>query len=292
MLAVLANGKDTNAVSVEKEQVAILVSSFDGYKDAWEPFFTLFDRYWPDCPFPIYLISNNARYENGRVVNLALGDDMGWANNMIAALREIPAPYIIYLQEDYFLIRPVDTQRIMDLIAYMDEKQAGYLRLYPAPGPDRDCPDNPDVGEISEGAPYRVSMQAAVWRKDVLQRLLVKDEDGWDMEFYGSERSCELEEKFLSVKRKGSVARIIDPPFPYLCTAIIRGTWIREAVDLCRAEGIELDMSNIGVEPYARYLIRQLEPVFWKLRMIRLSFWVRKTAHRLKKRRLAAALAR
>jgi hypothetical protein len=268
---------------VDPGQVAILVSSFDGYRDAWDPFFTLFFRYWPDCPFTIYLISNNARYDGERVINLALGDDMGWANNMIAALSRIQAPYVIYLQEDYFLTRPVSTQRIIELIEYMDAKQAGYLRLYPSPGPDLDCADNPDIGEISKKAPYRVSMQAAVWRKDILQSLLVKDEDGWDMEFNGSERSLELDAVFLSVHRNGSVVRDDDLPLPYLCTAIIRGSWIREALEYCRAEGIELDTSRVTIEPYSRYLIRKFEPIFWKLRMIRLSFWIRKTLHRLKK---------
>lgn len=272
-------------MAVGKDQVSILVSSFDGYRDAWDPFFILLRRYWPDCPFAVYLISNNVEYRRDGVTNLALGDDMGWANNMIAALSRIPTPYVIYMQEDYFLTAPVDTGRVMDLISYMDARGAGYLRLYPAPGPDRDCPGHPELGEISERAPYRVSMQAAVWRKDVLEGLLVKDEDGWDMEFYGSERSRALDAPFLSVKRDNSTIKVVDPPIPYLCTAIIRGVWIREALKLCEEEGIELNKSTIGIEPYSRYVIRKLEPIFWKLRMIRLSFWIRKNLHQLKKRR-------
>ncbi len=39
-------------------ELAILVCSCDKYADVWEPFFKLFFKFWPDCPYPIYLLSN------------------------------------------------------------------------------------------------------------------------------------------------------------------------------------------------------------------------------------------
>src|SRR3989344_9116599 len=88
---------------------AIVVSSFDGFVDLWEPFFTLLFRYWPDCPYPIYLISNSKTYDHPRVTTVAIGEDGKWANNLFIALDQIPATHIIYMQDDYFLTGPVDT---------------------------------------------------------------------------------------------------------------------------------------------------------------------------------------
>lgn len=42
--------------------VAVVVASCDAYADLWEPFFRLFRRYWPDCPYPVYLGSNFRTY--------------------------------------------------------------------------------------------------------------------------------------------------------------------------------------------------------------------------------------
>ena len=42
----------------KNSQYAVVVSSCDAYSDAWKPFFKLFFKYWSDCPFPIYLVTN------------------------------------------------------------------------------------------------------------------------------------------------------------------------------------------------------------------------------------------
>jgi len=42
----------------ETGDTCVLIASCDAYSDAWAPFFALMKKYWPDCPYPIYLISN------------------------------------------------------------------------------------------------------------------------------------------------------------------------------------------------------------------------------------------
>ncbi len=44
------------------QQTAVLVVSCDNYSDVWSPFFELYSRFWPDCPFNTYLISNTKEY--------------------------------------------------------------------------------------------------------------------------------------------------------------------------------------------------------------------------------------
>ena len=34
---------------------AILILSCDKFSDLWKPFFDLFWKYWPDCPYNVYL---------------------------------------------------------------------------------------------------------------------------------------------------------------------------------------------------------------------------------------------
>ena len=114
---------------------SIVVSSCDKFQDVWSPFFTLFFRYWPDCPFPIFLIANQQSYPDDRVKTILVGEDRGWATNLRMALDQVPTPYVLYLQEDYFLEGKADTATILDLVAYMSHCRAACLRLYPCPGP-------------------------------------------------------------------------------------------------------------------------------------------------------------
>ena len=76
----------------------------------------------------------------------------------------------------------VENNRIKELLAYTKQRNAGYLRLYPVPGPDTVCIDYPTVGEISKGSEYRTSLQAAIWNREVLLALLKDGEDGWQFE--------------------------------------------------------------------------------------------------------------
>ncbi len=213
---------------------SIIVSSCDAYSDAWHPFFTLFFRYWVDCPFQVYLISGKKGYEDVRVKNVLL-EDKGWANNMFEMFKEIKSPYILYLQEDYFLQSKVVTENVSELVEKMERWGAGYLRLMSSPRPDVVFDANPILGIINPHSPYRVSLQASIWKVETLKKLLCPGESGWSMEKYGSERSSVLPELFLSTFRP-----ILDY---YTPTAIKKGKWMPGALWLCKKEGIVVDMS-------------------------------------------------
>lgn len=71
----------------------------------------------------------------------------------------------------------------------------GLLRLVPMPGPDIVIEES-ILGIISKEAPYRVSTQGAVWRKDILAALLKKGESAWEFELNGTKRSRNLKSNF------------------------------------------------------------------------------------------------
>lgn len=49
--------------------MVILVLSCDKYKYAWDDFFNLRDKFWPDCPYKWYLVTESADYScNGVMV--------------------------------------------------------------------------------------------------------------------------------------------------------------------------------------------------------------------------------
>jgi hypothetical protein len=222
---------------------ALLVVSCDSYRDLWGPFFTLFFRYWNDCPYPVFLGSNFETYPDRRVAPLAIGEDRDWSSNLLKLLSSIPTDGVLILQEDFLLDRPVQTERIDRLIGAAIDRKAACLRLMPIPGPDVSCADHPELGEIRAGAEYRVSLQAAWWRKDHLRAVVKPGESPWQFERLGSRRSDGIAAPFLSV-REG-----IDLPLDYFTTAVFRGYWEPGAVELCRRENVPVDLRARGILP-------------------------------------------
>jgi hypothetical protein len=223
----------------------LVVSSCDAFEDLWHPFFTLLFRYWPDCPFPVILVSNFREYRDPRVKTISIGKDKNWSTGFARALRRIESSKVIVLLEDYLLTRTVNTGRILQLIDYMNRRRAACLRLCPSPEPNVACSDNAYVGEISPGAPYRLSLQAAIWDRRALLRLLRWGESPWELELLGSRRTDSVKAPFLSVKKSTN-----DPVIDYL-NAVVRGRWQKEAVEFCKNQGISLDpLRPVGEEQH------------------------------------------
>lgn len=223
-----------NSDNQYKNNCAVLVSSYDGAHDLWQPFFTLLFRYWPDCPFPVYLISNYQRYEDQRVASILIGKDKEWATNIKRALKQIHTPYVICMLDDFFLEKMTDTKYINSLIEFMQEKKIGYISLFPTTAPtDGPFPSDLSLVEKSKGF-NRVALQAGLWDKNILSELLKDGENAWDMEIEGSIRSNNIEAPFLTVKEP---AIYYNPR-----TAVIRGKWNYDVVKFCKREGVEINI--------------------------------------------------
>lgn len=218
-----------------------MVSSFDGFADLWEPFFTLLFRYWPDCPYQIYLISNYQRYDHPRVTTLAIGADGKWANNLFAALDRILAAHIIYMQDDFFLTKRVNTSKIQALLAHARRNNIACIHLFPGSGPDMPY-DEPGLGMMSSRRDYRISLQAVLWNVRALKLFMKKDESGWDMEIQGTERSRHSDGIFLSVKEA-----VVD-----YTEGLTKGKWNIPALWHCWKEGVRCNLRGRGIN-YGRF---------------------------------------
>jgi len=221
-------------------EVSVVVASHDGFWDVWPGFFDLLFRFWPDLPYPLYLISNHLTFRDGRVTGLLVGDDVSWPETLARGLESISSPFILLFLEDFFLTAPVDTALVARLPAIMVSKGAVYLRLKPNPKPDTVCLDTPHIGVIAKGAPYRTSLQIAFWDRLALLSLLRREESAWDFELKGSRRSDQLVQPFLSV---GEGVSII--PYRHV---IRRGKLLPEAIRYFSPLGIEFNLHRRPIE--------------------------------------------
>src|SRR5204863_1193423 len=170
---------------------AFLVVSCDAYSDLWNPYFQLFRRFWPDCPLPVFLLSNHLELKHPGVESVRVGRDVSWSDNLRVALERIAQPYVVLAIEDQFFCDRVDSAAVNAILAWVLAHAPNYVRLLPTPRPDGPYDDL--VGVVSRGTLYRTSTVYCVWRKTTLAGLLRSGEDAWDFELKGEARTDDLD---------------------------------------------------------------------------------------------------
>jgi hypothetical protein len=238
-------------------EVSVVISTCDKYSDCWGPLAHGLDKYWPDCPYPIYLVTNVRDFPHPRIQVIKTAKDMGWGERTAHALRRIDSPYILYMLEDFWIKRRVNSRSITDYVRYLEDGSAYYIGLMPFFTMGWDMlpfPRDRRLGVLTRSASYRTALQAALWNKEVFLELLRTEESPWEFELIGTERSRKYEDKFLWIKREpwGTCENGIK----YTWSAVIGGCWSLSAKLYARSEGLEIDFSKRPSEPWTRWLGR------------------------------------
>lgn len=236
--------------------LTILVNSTDSFEDCWAPFFQLFRTYWAECPYPIVLNTETKDFTfSGLNVRSARTQATGrnggkptWSTCLMECLSQIRSPYILYVQEDYFVNAHVDADTVARFTAIMADEGYAHIRLMEVeqPGFYRPSLKYNELWEIAQNAPYRISLQAGLWAVDRLRSYLRPKESAWQFERWGSIRAHRVDDVLLcpNLEQLNHHSRQI---FPYVPTGIIRGKWYGPAVvELFRQHGIDIDYSVRG----------------------------------------------
>ncbi|HEY3662170.1 MAG TPA: hypothetical protein VGL24_03370 [Chthoniobacterales bacterium] len=244
-----------------KSSVALLVSSCDAFFDAWRPFHAFFEKFWDDCPLEMFLLTNELMIHSPRMRGIAVGEDRGWSSNLLFALEQIAHPYVLYFQEDYFLTAPVERAQLAADFAHVINGDADSLcfraRSKPEAAPR---PLNDRFGVVPLDSDGRTRCQVTLWKRSALQSILREGETAWNFEARGSARTQEMQ--ILSYASRENA------PIRYLMSAISRGLWMPDAIELCRSQGVTVDPFFRPVFP-ARTWQRRLRRALGRARLRR-----------------------
>lgn len=201
------------------EPVSILILSCDAYADLWRPCVTLWRVHWPECPWPLVIGAEEATFDDPTVRVVRAPKGAAWSDCVAAHLRQIDTSWVLLVLEDFLLRDRVSAGRLQRLLRVAQAADFVCLRLVKRPGPrpeDR-WGSSGELGVLQPGAPYRVSTQAAFWRREALARLLVPGESAWAFEANASARARVLfPAGFVGVYRDA---------LPYGHHVIERGQW-------------------------------------------------------------------
>jgi hypothetical protein len=233
--------------------LVVIVNTSDGFEDCWGPFFNLFQKYWPDCPWPLVLNTENKMYRHTgldiRCTQVALGQGrrLTWSECLMRCLDGIDSEAVLYLQEDFFLEACVNTDAMQSFANSIEQGQADVVRLMECGGSGPwHATDNPALWRVDAQAKYRIALQAALWRTSTLRAQLRAHESPWQLEVFGSGRSRRSgKDKVFCVNRD----RFHGPGkevFPYTPTGVVKGQWESFVPALFEREGIVVDFAQRG----------------------------------------------
>jgi hypothetical protein len=250
------------------DRLSIYVSSFDDYADIWPVFFARFFKYWPDCPYPIYLGAVGKVYDDRRVLPLHAADHKNWSSRAVEHLNQLESPYVLMMLEDYMLDRPVDNALLTKLVMLMDRYDLHAIRLFPDPPPTMAMPGVPLIGFQGLGQLNRTNTHATIWRRESLLELIRPGESLWEFEINGSIRSNRF---------AGGICGCWEPALHYVM-AIGKGRWFRRALRSLARDGIQPDLSvrsaetageelKAGLLAFMANTLRALMPLHWRQRL-------------------------
>jgi len=224
----------------ELTNCSILVPSCDKYSDLWEPFFSLFWRYWPDCPYPVYLGSNHQSFEHPKVKTILVGDDKDWSSGIKAMLETLQSKYVLVILEDFFIRKPVDGKHIVSLIRILEELKGSMLQLRPIiRRPFSRVKGFSAVVRLRKEMPYRVSLQPTIWEREALLSLICEGESAWEFEINASNRSRKEYEAYFCIRKK--------PPIIWKHHVVERGKWFWHEARRFKKANIGCDFSRRSV---------------------------------------------
>lgn len=93
------------------KNICILIFSFDGYADLWNPLEKSYDKYWNDCPYNIYISTNFITKGFNNFMPIATRKDNSWSDMMLKTVQQIKEDYILLTFDDLFFSERINSSQ-------------------------------------------------------------------------------------------------------------------------------------------------------------------------------------
>jgi hypothetical protein len=214
-------------------KTAFVVLSCDNYSDLWPMYTFFFEKNWADCPFDKYFVSNHKSVTDSSFKSILIGNDDSWSDGLLKALLILKTNYehIFITLEDWPIIAKVDQNKFEQMTKAFFALDGNYLTFRYQTKPTHKF--NNFFGIIDKGSLYRPTCVYALWKISVLEDLLVRDENAWEFERYGSIRSDKYDKFFIVYKS-----------FFTICNTVVKGKWVRSEYNKITNLGFSPDLNN------------------------------------------------
>lgn len=272
--------------------LSILVCSSDNYSDLWEPFFKLLDKYWNEIPCKIILNTESKNFQFKKLIinsynyNKISKRKSLYGERMIYNLNIISTKYTLLLLDDFFIRRDVDTERISEIIKWMEEDQKIACFSFDESKYISEKSKYNGFGLLKRFSPYKLNMQAGIWRTQTLIKYWKKYDNPWIWEIFGNYQTFDEDDKFYAIKSH------LSSPIYYGYNpdgmGVFRGKWVIEDVASLFAENnINVDYNKRGIyhpEIAKTFFDNKVKTLYFLLKRVKLKYAISLICFEIKKR--------
>lgn len=209
--------------------ITLLVGTCDKYSFLWKEFVYLFDKYW-DASILIdkYFMTESKTDDTLSGFKFIKNDKVPYSNCLISTLDKISTPYVLWMQDDYFLRRTLPKKTFDGYLKFVKDNNVDRLGI---------CEDSKyytkhyftnGIFKLDQKSEYSISMQSSIWNTEFFKSCLVPNENPWQFEINGSQRLNKISHNIYIAPQ--------NPPW-YL-EALRKGVYTEWYYDIKREENI------------------------------------------------------
>jgi hypothetical protein len=231
--------------------ISLIIISYDGYSDCWEPFCKQLIKYFPEAKdFEIILSTTTKtyKYEGLNIKTIAHGNEAPWSKRLKQTLQQAKHDIVLPLTEDYFLKSKVDFQKFtyfVDLIKNNDKIDFIRILRYRVRWKAIKS-EFKYLERINQVTKHRFLYVPGLWKKNILMKYLNDYENVFMAEKISGYRSWIRKDSFYSiteeyVQKHGQLYDSFNSGF------IFKGKWVPWGVRVLNEEKIEIDFEKRGI---------------------------------------------
>jgi len=213
----------------------VVIMSSDGYSDCWHPFYMLKDRYWSNCPYKTYMVTETKNCEYFDTIK----KQGAWTKRLREALQELDSEYVLLMLEDYFIHSKVDIKRIEQCLNDIKLTNAIVYNFEFKYRQGVELNNRYDIQLNNQH--YLNSTQPSIWNRQRLIERLDKEQTAQEWEL------TKIDSEYIHLINNTN-NKIIDTGYDlsHKPWGIVQGKWSRETKELFDKEGIKIDYEKRG----------------------------------------------
>ncbi|MCR5621066.1 MAG: hypothetical protein K6G18_04345 [Treponema sp.] len=233
----------------KQDGLSLLLVSCDSYMDIAKVFGASAMKYWPDCPYRKYLLTESGEgygLDAPRFFDVILkaGRGKSWSDCLLYAMKEIPTRHVLVMLDDFILSAPVDGSKMDAAYRIACKKDAAIFKLSPRDfrGGGKEWDGGLSYSEVLKEEPYRVSVNPpAVWDSLFVESLLEgRSVSAWDFERQGTVWARDMHQTVWRLSEE-PIFSFFDPTGD---GAVARGRLVKGFRDFCESEGFLLETAR------------------------------------------------
>ena len=222
--------------SVSPSKVGVFICSSDNRLDILDRVLPSVLKFWPDCPYAIYVGLNTPNGTWEKVTTLVAAPSE-WRTEVLEQIGQIPETHLIVILDDFLFQDRVDQSRLSRLVDEAIDRKLPYLRLLPLRKSLSQrlirsrTRSTDDIQSIRSGRPFFSGLQIALWKKEHFASLLELRGSIWDFEHR---------------QKPGIPHYVITSSAPIKYRHLVeKGRWLPYATSLLRLANLSTDLGSM-----------------------------------------------